>query len=426
VAIGLFGEGSPSSPRPRAGGEGRLETRSNSVRVSDRERVEVRVCLCKCRLCPRCGPVMGRSVQRRLLGQVPLWKTPVMMTLTIDPKNFVGPDAAYDRVREGRYVARLMESLGVVRYVVVLEFQKVAKGGWPHWHVLIDKEGRKMINLKKAWSLWRDKWGNGGVDLTLDKRLVGQSVEYAMRYICKYMVKFPLDGFPEWIKEKRNVRFIQGSRCVGALVREEKGEGDSSGVQEIVAPGSNVEADFLRGRLFKTVRERVEECGRVSALFSIACGVDRVDRFEGSVNTTPARVAMAGHFGLLSGVDVEVQDNGYGKRYLRVFVEVRQGETLEKLAERVEAGVALLDVEVERNKIPSSHQKRGRDKSWLVEVDSSLSVTVRWLAELKRHVHPCTIVTEQEAVEGALDDEPSTDAHLRELIEESERRTTAV
>ena len=431
MAIGLFDSSDsfqsfPRSARASESGADRFKTRSNSVSLNSSttlsERVELRTCRCWSRCCQGCAPILGRRVQSRLLAGVRAWKNPRMMTLTVDRSHFAGPEDAYKKITEGRFLPRLMEALGVDRWVRVLEFQMKTGEGWPHWHVLIDKEGRRgHVDYREAWRLWHDTWGIGGLDVTNNKRLRDRPVADVIRYLCKYMVKFPEKGFPSWVLALCNVRFVQGSRNVGALVsgsHAETSEGVGEGVEVIVDPGANEEVDGKRTKLFsRSIRERVAGCGEVSSLFT--CG-DGEGKYISRVPVRLGQVVIAAKMGLLAGVSMETRTSEYGKQFLSVFLTPQGGETMEEMVYRVQEGVALLlHAESTHIKPPSHEQEGGCDSesaaSGCASVTDTLALWRKWLRSGK--LFSC----EQEALEGAIA-EPD-DAYLRGLIEEEEALT---
>lgn len=160
-----------------------------------------------------------------MLSRARIWKKPALMTLTPDRhgtttgKGFQSPRQAFETVTRGKFIPRLMRALGVKLWAWALEFQQATGDGWPHWHLLIDLADlpRGRLDLKKAWSLWRDAWGIGGVDLQV-KEVNVQSPEHAINYLTKYLTKMPEGGFPPWVLESHGVRFVQGCRRLGCLV----------------------------------------------------------------------------------------------------------------------------------------------------------------------------------------------------------------
>ncbi len=286
---------------------------------------------CRSRVCAVCGPELGYRVRSRLLETVSEWKKPYMLTLTVDRRNFEGPEEALLYVNGNRYLARLMSALGVERWLWVLEFQMRSwdeRGrGWPHWHLVIDLEKVKgFVNLRKAWKLWRDKWRIGGLDLGLQKRARGKSVGYILRYITKYLVKMPTEGFPAWVMRMARIKFYQPSRTLGSITkRTERGEVKEVEVEE--------EEDDKPARQMRTLGERVELCGRSSSL--VLYYRDSPSRYLGTIQLRPAALALAGSLGMVPRVQTRHGQSEWGKSWLAVGVRVLATETPEEVVERL-------------------------------------------------------------------------------------------
>lgn len=429
MAGGLFDGNVEVSSRPgadRRPGANRFKIRENSVSVSSSkggELFQLKDCRCGSRYCQRCAPVLGRRVLQRLLAKAEEWKKPRLVTLTVDRTKFTGPADAYKCVAEGRYVARLMKEMGITRWVKVLEFQMKTGEGWPHWHLLVDEvseTGKVKIDkmwLSKAWHLWRDTWGIGGLDITPSKRFVGRPVHEIMRYVVKYMTKFPEKGFPGWVLDQTHVRALEASRVVGALVSGCRDEGPSEGQEEIVDPGAIVEVDRKGVRFFsRTIRERVSSCGESSLVLNDATG-----KFVSMVSVRSGQVAIAAKRGLISGVGFQVRDDGWGKKFLVTILERSASETVEEMLERVQEGVALLlHQEGETSKSPSYKQEGDCDSETVASDPASVTAL---LDEWKRMLRKGTLyASEWEADQGAI--AVFDDTYLRELIEEEEKSTT--
>jgi hypothetical protein len=163
-------------------------------------------------------------VRQILLSKLELWKSPKLFTLTVDRSRFPNPRAAFDHITSGKFIARLMRDLGIVRWLWVLEFQTLTGEGWPHWHLMIDVGDlpRRRVDLKRAWGLWRDRWRLGGLDLAKKETKI-QSAEHAVFYITMYLTKMPRGGFPLWVLGTHGIRFVQGSEAVGPLVLKQSG-----------------------------------------------------------------------------------------------------------------------------------------------------------------------------------------------------------
>lgn len=340
------------SPGAKALDSHRLEEKDNSVRKEqgkESTRIHIRESRCWCRVCSSCAPRLGMRVRGALLRTQDSWEIPYLFTLTVDRSKFASPQAAYEHIKQGRYIPRLLTALNLVRWVHVLEFQMETwdeKGrGWPHWHLLIDLAAVKgYVNLKKAWALWRDTWGLGGLDLRMRKRMKDQSPESAMRYITKYLVKVPKEGWPDWVLEKRNIRFVQASRSIGALLYRKpaftEADVEQDQVEEIVA-----EDEEVTDREPKTMKERVSSCGHKSSLLY----EDTAGKYTyaGTVGVRPAQLALRASEGHWDGIQTRIVEDGFGGSKLQVSITVRWYETVKEVVERIEN----LAREVEEKKV---------------------------------------------------------------------------
>lgn len=253
-----------------------------------------------------------------------MWERPVMVTLTVDPKRFKTPVEAYGYVKEGRYIARLLDLLKVGLWVYVLEFQK---NGWPHWHVMLDLAATESgwVDLKKAWILWRDKWQIGGLKMSAER--TSQTVEVLLRYLTKYLLKVPVGGYPAWVLESKNMRFIQASRSLGALVRSGREKLERPAVDEV----AQVEEAAVRSP--RSLFDRLSSCRKHSALlFEDSSG--RI-RYVDDVACTPAQLAIAAAMGYGEGVEIGTRDYGNGRSCLAVSVRVSWRVGLEETVERL-------------------------------------------------------------------------------------------
>lgn len=210
---------------------------------------------CKLRVCPDCGPKFGSYIRGRLHGKVASGKLafsqPRLFTLTVDRRHFASPEAAYRHIADGSYMARLLRLLGVLQWVAVLEFQSETGDGWPHWHILFDLAAVGFkLNLAKAWHLWRDTWGLGGLDLS-ERKSDFQSMGHAINYQTKYLTKSPVGGWPQWVMEsKRRIRFISASKSVGPIVSKDRtspGEVVGDEVYEEEEEALQADDDKVRG-----------------------------------------------------------------------------------------------------------------------------------------------------------------------------------
>jgi len=226
----VIADGRPEGRREAA--DSRLETKHSKVRW------RLIPCKCRSRACSRCGVSAGIQTRVILHGKRQQFPKPVLLTLTVDRDKFEGPGAAYDHVRTGKYVARLMGAMGIKRWVCVLQFQEKSGDGWPHWHVLLDAScfPRGWFDYKRLWHLWNKLWGLGGLDVSKGERQASRDVGHAINYITRYLVRSPSRGIPRWFLERSGCRMVASSRAVGALTagrasdetdlksREERGE----------------------------------------------------------------------------------------------------------------------------------------------------------------------------------------------------------
>ena len=98
-------------------------------------------------------------------------------------------------------------------------YQQKTGSGWPRWHILVDRSDapHKRINLDRAWELWRDKWGLGGLQLQAGREF--DDPRHAIFYVTKYLIKPPEKGYPVWVLEtKKTIRFFQGSGKLGSIL----------------------------------------------------------------------------------------------------------------------------------------------------------------------------------------------------------------
>src|SRR5450432_608342 len=64
---------------------------------------------CKDWFCPHCCNVQGPKLRARLIDVLCTWKRPFMLTFTIDPDLFDGPEQAFKHVTRKRAISRVMK-----------------------------------------------------------------------------------------------------------------------------------------------------------------------------------------------------------------------------------------------------------------------------------------------------------------------------
>jgi hypothetical protein len=146
------------------------------IAVTSSQRIVVVPIKCKCWRCPTCGPILARYWAHRIEGAKPKR----FLTLTVDPKLYTSPQAAYLAMKDALpKLIRILRSKGIaIEYVAVWE---VHKSGYPHLHLL----------LKGSYIPWRwlkSIWMNLGIGAHIDIRPVTDAKGAAF-YIAKYMSK---------------------------------------------------------------------------------------------------------------------------------------------------------------------------------------------------------------------------------------------
>lgn len=330
----------------RAESAPRLEEESDTVTRETGEREDQRFYKivghrCGCRTCPTCGPVLGKKVRENLLARKDAFGKPYLLTLTVDPKRFYCPEEAYEHIRNGRLIARLMRALRVRLWVCFLEFQNNEGGGWPHWHVMIDLyQLGGWVDLKKAWALWREEWGIGGLDLSMQKgrkKSRGNDITGAILYITKYLTKQPRGGWPEWLLRKKNVRMVEASRAIGALVTKRREA--PVGPVELVGPSTVIEDEEIEARVLvpRSLADRMAGCGKSSVVVDLS--KDAGSRYLGSVNLSPGKLALLALYDPSLPLRVVTKKYGvepYRTSCLEVSVVVAAREKVEDVVQRVQ------------------------------------------------------------------------------------------
>lgn len=176
---------------------------------------KVKPCRCRSWFCDNedCLKVTARQLLNRLLPVLETFDGMMMLTLTVDPKLFASPLAAYEYLKEHRCVAELVRSLWKAghlrsrRFFYVVEWQRETE--MPHFHLLVDADFIPFGSLAEAWNRFRPDSagpvvGNapGFGHVRISKKGFANS-SHAARYACKYLTKPPRDGYPSWVMEYR-------------------------------------------------------------------------------------------------------------------------------------------------------------------------------------------------------------------------------
>jgi hypothetical protein len=247
---------------------------------------EVVGCGCRSRFCKQCCVGLGLTLRERLVPILETFNGLLMWTFTVDPKLFPSPAAAFEYVREHRCISSVMRELkrrGLVhsgRYFVVVEWQ-MGKGDeegtlMAHWHLLADASYIPFETVCELWNRFRPSWagpvegdrpGFGSVRFSAPKF---ESPKHAARYACKYLIKYPEKGYPEWVLNSSDIHRYSTSRGFwGETPPAESPEADGDGSQvEAVLDDLSREQPVTEPRT--TIRERLARCGETTVLMKVA------------------------------------------------------------------------------------------------------------------------------------------------------------
>lgn len=245
---------------------------------------EIHPCRCKSRFCPSCCVGLGIKLKTKLTPILVTFTHMQMWTFTIDPELFDSPARAYDYVKERRSISRVINRLyekGYLhskRYFYVVEWQK---NGMPHFHVLLDTSGIPFDLVCDLWNAYRppaagpvqgERPGFGSIRFS--ERRDFSSPEHAANYACKYLIKHPQEGYPNWVLDsKRRIRRYETSRGFWGDERPKVPKIDLAEVERPVAKDAiehlpECFCEVCRGDVSppipesktSTIRERLSKC----------------------------------------------------------------------------------------------------------------------------------------------------------------------
>jgi hypothetical protein len=213
-----------------------------------------------------------------------------MFTLTLDPQLHESPEAAWEYCQKNRAVAETMRRLELWGYIqpidgkrewfAVLEWHK---SGWAHWHVLVPTKpsGDLFAALKRAWNMnwpgWEERVAIGRPGFGAVKFRTQSSITaaHAANYACKYVIKYPEEGFHDWVidKNRKSVHRFTASRGFWGYQARTESEEDQPAesvdmMGETVAPGI-LDAQAVAVAEKRTIRQVMESCGKSSNLFEV-------------------------------------------------------------------------------------------------------------------------------------------------------------
>jgi hypothetical protein len=307
-------------------------------------------CRCKSWVCARCGPGYWSSVGQIVRPHLGMFKRAKLLTLTIDRKLFESGKDAYDHIQGQGLIRRFLRLLGFRKGLCVLAFHPSAPD-WPHWHVLVDLDDLgKWVDLERMWELWREKWGCGGLDLSIknDDRTAEQAARYALSY-CQHQSGV----MGEWVRKSHRAprAYETYGELRDAICKARKTPIPRPvSIDEPQAPAKPTKARATS----RTVADRMTDCGIGSAVMLRRDygGGSVTYRYLGTLSVSPGRLALASQFGELHRVDVrhESRELCNGTQVLDVFVPVLNRDPKELFnALRDQSATLRSDDDLERN-----------------------------------------------------------------------------
>lgn len=305
---------------------------------------------CRCRFCENCCRGRGVPVRQALFDVVRQWSRFAMITFTCARERWAagGPEAAFDEVRERRCISETMRTLarkGLVEpdcYFVAFECQG---DGWPHWHVLC--QPLPGVRVQRLWAVAAVRWetfsgerrgrafrlkGNkptfGDVhvqDEWSPKQQRRFSPMQAAGYVAKYVTKYPVKGWPQWVLNRERVRLFETSRGFWAK-------------HGVPSPSVRVKAS-RHGRSDAGEDDRVCFCGTVDCPIrdqqTVTSGLQRV---RGTPRTIGERVRRCCQTtSIVSRTDWELPDGTVGCK--REFLGVVESPASVVLSDLIAGGV---------------------------------------------------------------------------------------
>lgn len=160
----------------------------------------------------------------------------------------------------------------------------------------------------------------------MGKQHDAQDAATAVRYVTKYIVKYPKAGFPKWVMQKTRIRFVMASKAVGALVTQ--GERSPRVESADLLHAEDVEKDdVVKERTRHSLEQRGMRCGLFSNVVVRSAGVTS---WGGEVPFLPGSLAYASKLGLITRPirTVTVEDR-YGGSRLEVSIPLDCWENIE-------------------------------------------------------------------------------------------------
>lgn len=300
---------------------------------------------CRSPWCPNCGIGYWGKVRAKIKPHMHTFKRARILTLTIDRKKFSSGQEAYEHIeKENGYIRRFLRLFGFKKAFKVMAFHNdKAKNGtynadnhnWPHWHIIVDVADVNFVDLKRAWRLWRDKWGLGGLDIQLNKkfRSAESAINYAISY-CQHQVASVADWVVDAMRAPRCYEFYGELRKAISEINKRE--------NEITVVNENSDTTENEEREKKTEEQKQQEeinklCSRDTVyvgdrIHSCSCGstvLFESERLNGSkkyqyfsdIDVTPGQIAFAFRLGYVTDIQIEHVEDYENISELRVSLD---------------------------------------------------------------------------------------------------------
>jgi hypothetical protein len=237
---------------------------------------EVRACGCKSRFCKECCVGLGLALRQRLVPRLEAFHDILMVTLTLDPELHSSAATAYRYCKERRCVsefARALKAKGVLHsplWFCANEWQK--KSEMIHFHMLLDASHIPFELIRDAWNRFRpasagpiigDRPGFGSVWFSAPE--CGDA-RHAANYACKYVIKYPDHGFPDWVLDlKGQVHRYSTSRGFWDSPKR-NAQMETEGRDKSSRDESEEAAGVDDPREMSSIRERIANCRKDAVL----------------------------------------------------------------------------------------------------------------------------------------------------------------
>jgi hypothetical protein len=199
------------------------------------------------------------------------------------------------------------------------------------------------IDLRRIWSLWRDKWKVGGLDLQVNRkcRNATQAVNYAISY-CQHQSGV----VAEWVKDSERAprayeAYGQLRKAIKNHEKQEAIEAQASDVPESVEEGALEEAVK---RDITYVGDRLNHCDTGSLVLLKTTYGDEVSyEYVSDLPYSEGQIAIASKL-LYVDVKRQIVKDEYGAR-LQLYLSIESRDDPRKVVEAILRGLNQLPIE---------------------------------------------------------------------------------